>query len=72
MLFAVFTYQTMVIKTYKELIGTCMTQKKHINKNTACSKSASKDSLKCFAIFGSSECQGQRVFSMSFLTCTAP
>ena len=70
MLFVVFTYQNMVIKTYKELLGTCITQKKHIN--TVCSKSARKDSLNCFAIFGSSACQGQHVFSMSFLTCTAP
>ena len=39
---------------------------------TVCTKSASKDSLNCFAIFGSSTCPGQHVFSMSFLTCTAP
>ena len=44
--------------------------KKHIN--TYVLKSASKDSLNCFAIFGSSACQGQHDFSMSFLTCTAP
>ena len=40
--------------------------------NTVCTKLASKDSLNCFAIFGSSACLGQHVFSMSFLTCTAP
>ena len=60
----------MVIKTYKELIATSITLKKHIN--TVCSKSASKDSLNCVAIFGSSACQGQHAFSMHFLTCTAP
>ena len=70
MLFAVFTNQNMVIKTYKELLGTCITLKKHIN--TVCSKSTRKDSLNCFAIFGSSACLGQHVFSMPFLTCAAP
>ena len=44
--------------------------KKHINRVR--SKLAGKDSLNCFAIFGSSACQGQHVFSMSFLACTAP
>ena len=39
---------------------------------TVCTKSASKDYLNCFAIFGSSACQGQHVFSMSFLTSTGP
>ena len=34
--------------------------------NTVCTKTASKDSLKCFAIFGSSACQGQHVFSMPY------
>ena len=66
MLFAVFTYQDMVIKTYKELLGISL----HIN--TVSRKSASKDSLNCFAVFGSSACKGQHVFSMSSLTCTAP
>ena len=69
MLFAVFTYQNMVIKLTKSFLVPA-SHKKHIN--TVCSKSASKDSLNCFAIFGSSACQGQHVFSMSFLTCTAP
>ena len=63
--------QSMVMKTYKELLGTCIKSKKAYI-NTVCIKSASKDSLNCFAIFGSSACQGQHVFSMSFLTCTAP
>ena len=40
--------------------------------NTVCTKLASKDSLNCFAIFGSSACQGRHVFSMSFLTCISP
>ena len=40
--------------------------------NTVCTKSASKDSLNCFAIFDSPACRGLHVFSMSFLTCTAP
>ena len=68
----------MVIKTCQELLGTCITSKKTKNKakqkdiNTVCTESASKDSPNCFAIFGSSACQGQYVFSMSFLTCTAP
>ena len=69
MLIAVLTYQNMAIKTYKELLGTCITHKKYIN--TVCSKSASKDSLNWFAVFGSLTCQGQHVFNMSFLTCTA-
>ena len=43
MLFAVFTYQNMAIKTYKELLGTASHKKNHIN--TVRSKSASKDSL---------------------------
>ena len=61
-------YGKPLIKTYKELLYL-----HHIkNINTVCSKSASKHSLNCFAIFGSSACQGQHVFSMSFLTCTAP
>ena len=63
--------QNVVMKTYKELLGTCIKSKKAYI-NTVCIKSASKDSLNCFAIFGSSACQGQHVFSMSFLTCTAP
>ena len=64
--------QIMVMKTYKELLGTCIKPKKKAYINTVCTKSASKDSPNCFAIFGSSACQGQHVFSMSFLTCTAP
>ena len=40
--------------------------------NTVCTKSASTDSPNCFAIFGSSACQDQHVFSISFLKCTAP
>ena len=63
--------ENMVMKTYKELLGTCIKSKK-ADINTVCTKSASKDSPNCFAIFGSSACQGQHVFSMSFLTCTAP
>ena len=63
--------QNMVMKTYKEIFGTCIkSNKAYIN--AICTKSASKDSPNCFAIFGSSACQGQHVFSMSFLTCAAP
>ena len=40
--------------------------------NTVCTKSAGNDSPSWFTIFGSSACQGQYIFSMSFLTCTAP
>ena len=68
----------MVTKTCQELLGTCIKSKKTKNKtkqkdiNTVCTESASKDSPNCFATFGFSACQGQHVFSMSFLTCTAP
>ena len=64
--------QNMVMETYKELLGTCIKSKKIAYINGVCTKSTSKDSLNCFTIFGSSACQGQHVFSMSFLTCTAP
>ena len=64
--------QNMVMKTYKELLGTCIKSKKTAYINTVCTKSASKDYSNCFAIFGSSACQGQHAFSMSVLTCTAP
>ena len=59
-----------MVNTYKELLGTCIKYKTHIN--TVYSKFASKDSLHCVAIFGSSASQGQHVFIKSFLTCTAP
>ena len=62
----------MVMKTYTELLGTCIKSKQRAYIKTVCTKSASKDSLKCFAIFGSSACQGQHVLYMSFLTRTAP
>ena len=56
--------QNMVMKTYKEIFGTCIkSNKAYIN--AICTKSASKDSPNCFAIFGSSA-QGQHVFSMFF------
>ena len=85
-MFAVFTWtntarqkkkqtkkQIMVMKTYKELLGTCIKSEKAAYINTVCTKSAnSKDYSNCFAIFGSSACQGQHVFSMSVLTCAAP
>ena len=64
--------QNMVMKTYKELLGTCIKSKKTAYINTVCTKSASKDYSNCFAIFGSSACQGQHAFSMSVLTCAAP
>ena len=60
------------METYKELLGICIKSKKTAYINGVCTKSASKDSLNCFTIFGSSACQGQHVLSMSFLTCTAP
>ena len=63
--------QNMVMKTYKELLGTCIKSKKTAYINTVCTKSASKDYSNCFTIFGSSACQGQHAFSMSVLTCTA-
>ena len=50
------------MKTYKVLLGTCTKSKKTAYLNTICTKSASKDSLKCFVIFGSSACQGRHVF----------
>ena len=59
--------QYMLTETYKELLGSCIKSKKTVR-----TKSASKDSLNCFAIFDSSACRGLHVFSMSFLTCTAP
>ena len=64
--------QNMVMKTYTELLGTCIKSKKTRYINTVCTKSASKDYSNCFAIFGSSTCQGQHAYSMSVLTCTAP
>ena len=64
--------QNMVMKTYKELLGTCIKSKKTAYINTVCTKPASKDYSNCFAIFGSLACQGQHAFSMSVLTCTAP
>ena len=64
--------QNMVMKTYKELLGTCIKSKKTAYINTLCTKPASEDYSNCFAIFGSSACQGQHAFSMSVLTCTAP
>ena len=64
--------QNMVMKTYKETPGTCIKSKKTAYMNTVCNKSASKDYSNCFAISGSSACQGQDSFSMSVLTCTAP
>ena len=78
-MFAVFTYlnyhssqkktkQNMTMKTYEELHGTCIKSEKTVYINTACTKSARKDSPECFAIFGSSACQSQH----SFLTYTAP
>ena len=63
--------QNMVMKTCKELLGTCIKSKQSIYEYIMY-QSASNDSPNCFAIFGSSACQGQHVFSMSFLTCTAP
>ena len=64
--------QIMVMKTYTELLGTCIKSKKTKYINTVGIKSASKDYSNCFAIFGSSACQGQHAFSMSVLTFTAP
>ena len=64
--------KNMVMKTYTELLGTCIKSKKTRYINTVCTKSARKDYLNCFTIFGSSACQSQRSFSMSVLTCTAP
>ena len=49
--------ENMVMKAYKELLGTCIKSKKAYI-NTVCIKSASKDSPNCFAIFGFSACQG--------------
>ena len=81
-MFAVFTWttkaathtkkQNMLTKTYKKLLGTWIKSQKLAYTNTVCTKSTCKDSTNCFTIFGSSACQGQHVFSMSFLTCTAP
>ena len=62
----------MVMKTYTEFLYTCIKSKKTEYINTVCTKLASKDYSNCFAIFGSSACQGQHAFSMSVLTCTAP
>ena len=64
--------QNMIIKTYKELLGTCIKSKKTAYINTLCTKPASEDYSNCFAIFGSSACQGQHAFSMSVLTYAAP
>ena len=64
--------QNMVMKTYKELLGTCIKSKKTAYINTVCTKSASKDYSNCFAIYGSSACQGQYAFTMYVLTCAAP
>ena len=64
--------QNMILKTYKELLGTCIKSKKTAYINTVCTKSASKDYSNCFAIFDSSACQGHHAFSMYVLTCTAP
>ena len=60
------------MKTYKERLGTCIKSKKTAYINTVCTKLASKNYLNCFAIFGSSACQGQHAFNMSVLTCAAP
>ena len=64
--------QNMVMKTYKEFLGTCIKSKKTAYINKLCTKPASKDYSNCFTIFGSSACQGQHAFSRSVLTCTAP
>ena len=53
--------QNMVMKTYTELLGTCIKSKKTRYTNTVCTKSASKAYSNCFAIIGSSACQGQHV-----------
>ena len=45
--------QNMVMKSYKELLGTCMKSKKTAYINTVCTKSARYSN--CFAIFGSSD-----------------
>ena len=81
-MFAVFTWttkaathtkkQNMLTKTYKKLLGTWIKSQKLAYTNTVCTKSTCKDSTNCFTMFGSSACQGQHVFSMSFLTSTAP
>ena len=84
MLFAVFTWTTTAARQKKktkngnEKLQTASWYLHQIKKgiymyiNTVCTKSASKESPNCFAIFGSSARQGQHIFSMSFLTCTAP
>ena len=54
--------QNMVMKTYTELLGTCIKSKKTRYINTVCTKSASKDHSNCFAIFGSSACKGQHAY----------
>ena len=64
--------QNMVLKTYKELLGTSIKSKKTAYLNIVCTKSASKDSWNCFVIFGYSAYQGWHVFSMFFQTCAAP
>ena len=46
--------QNTVMKTYKELLGTCIKSKETAYINTIRTKSASKDYSSCFAIFGSS------------------
>ena len=81
MSFAVFTWTTLTAKPKQnktwqwklsENFLVLGSNKKKAYISTVCTKSASKDSLNCFAIFGSSACQGQHVFSIPFLTCTAP
>ena len=47
-------------------------KKQHIEIQYVPNRLVKLDSPNCFAIFGSSACQGQHVFSMSFLTFTVP
>ena len=49
--------QNMVMKTYKELLGSCIKSKKTAHINTVCTKSANKDYSNCFALSGSSACK---------------
>ena len=56
------------MKTYKELLGTCIKSKKTAYINTVCTKSASKDYSNCFAILA---LQHVKV-GMCVPTCTAP
>ena len=62
--------ENMVMKTYKELLGTCIKSKK-ADINTVCTKSASKDSPNCFTYLAFQHVKVSMSLACLYLTCTA-